>query len=188
MEGEESQGAEETEELQEVGEQAEASVNPKMANAEGESAATETEEEEAEEDEDKDYSGIPLVPVGGPSVYPIHAASGVGYGQSFAANAHRYVPDNWLVAVKFLIEEAGAEVDVRDVNAYTALHHAASRGDDELVLYLIEHGADVTVVSRKGQTTADMANGPQQRTPPYLGTVALLESLGSKNNHKCVSC
>ena len=188
LEGEESQGAEETEELQEVGEQAEASVNPKMANAEGESAATETEEEEAEEDEDKDYSGIPPVPVGGPSVYPIHAASGVGYGQSFAANAHRYVPDNWLVAVKFLIEEAGAEVDVRDVNAYTALHHAASRGDDELVLYLIERGSDVTVVSRKGQTTADMANGPQQRTPPYLGTVALLESLGSKNNHKCVSC
>ena len=188
LEGEESQGAEETEELQEVGEQAEASVNPKMANAEGESAATETEEEEAEEEEEEDSSGIPPVPVGGPSVYPIHAASGVGYGQSFAANAHRYVPDNWLVAVKFLIEEAGAEVDVRDVNAYTALHHAASRGDDELVLYLIERGSDVTVVSRKGQTTADMANGPQQRTPPYLGTVALLESLGSKNNHKCVSC
>ncbi|MCH2475286.1 MAG: ankyrin repeat domain-containing protein [Gemmatimonadetes bacterium] len=188
VEGEESQAAEETEELQEVEGQVEASVNPKMANAEGESAATETEEEEAEEEDEKDYSGIPPVSVGGPSVYPVHAASGVGYGQSFAANAHRHVPDNWLAAVKFLIEEAGAEVDIRDVNAYTALHHAASRGDDELVLYLIERGADVTVVSRKGQTTADMANGPQQRTPPYLGTVALLESLGSKNNHKCVSC
>ena len=188
MEGEEGQAAEETEGSQEVEGEVEASINPKMANAEGESADTETEEEEAEEEEEKDFSGIPPVPVGGPSVYPIHAASGVGYGQSFAANAHRHVPDNWLAAVKFLIEEAGAEVDIRDVNAYTALHHAASRGDDELVLYLIERGADVTVVSRKGQTTADMANGPQQRTPPYLGTVALLESLGSKNNHKCVSC
>jgi ankyrin repeat protein len=156
-----------------------------MANAEGESAETETDEEE---DEEKDYSGIPPVPVGGPSVYPIHAASGVGYGQSFAANAHRHVPDNWLAAVRFLIEEAAAEVDIRDVNAFTALHHAASRGDDDLIQYLVEHGADVTVVSRKGQTTADMANGPQQRTPPYLTTVALLESLGSKNNHKCVSC
>ncbi|HIL90935.1 MAG TPA: ankyrin repeat domain-containing protein, partial [Gemmatimonadetes bacterium] len=187
-EGEESQAAEETEKLQEVEGQVEESVNPKMANAEGESAATETEEEEAEEEEEKDYSGILPVPVGGPSVYPIHAASGVGYGQSFAANAHRHVPDNWLAAVKFLIEEAGAEVDIRDVNAYTALHHAASRGDDELVLYLIERGADIAVISRKGQTTADMANGPQQRTPPYLGTVVLLESLGSKNNHKCVSC
>lgn len=188
VEGEEGQAAEETEEAQEVEGEVEASINPKMANAEGESADTETEEKEAEEEEEKDHSGIPPVPVGGPSVYPIHAASGVGYGQSFAANAHRHVPDNWLAAVKFLIEEAGAEVDIRDVNAYTALHHAASRGDDELVLYLIERGADVAVVSRKGQTTADMANGPQQRTPPYLGTVALLESLGSKNNHKCVSC
>ncbi|SVC59448.1 uncharacterized protein METZ01_LOCUS312302, partial [marine metagenome] len=70
----------------------------------------------------------------------------------------------------------------------TALHHAASRGDDELIMYLVERGADVTVLSRKGQTTADMANGPQQRIPPYLETVALLEKLGSKNNHECVSC
>ena len=174
-----------TEEQKEVEEQPIVNANPKMANAEGESAETEADEEE---DKEKDYSGIPPVPVGGPSVYPIHAASGVGYGQSFAANAHRHVPDNWLTAVRFLIEEAAAEIDIRDVNAFTALHHAASRGDDELIRYLVEHGADVTLVSRKGQTTADMANGPQQRTPPYLTTVALLESLGSKNNHKCVSC
>ena len=175
----------EGEESQEAEGQVASSINPKMANAEGESAEPESEEEEEEE---KDYSGIPPVPVNGPSIYPIHAASGVGYGQSFAANAHRHVPDSWLAAVKFLIEEAGAEVDIRDVNAYTALHHAASRGDDELIMYLVERGADVTVVSRKGQTTADMANGPQQRTPPYLETVALLEKLGSTNNHKCVSC
>ena len=44
------------------------------------------------------------------------------------------------------------------------------------------------MVSRTGQTTADMANGPQQRVLPYVETVALLEKLGSKNNHKCVSC
>jgi hypothetical protein len=33
-----------------------------------------------------------------------------------------------------------------------------------------------------------MANGPVQRIPPFLETVALLEKLGSKNNHKCRSC
>jgi uncharacterized protein len=49
-------------------------------------------------------------------------------------------------------------------------------------------GADVTVVSRKGQTTADMANGPVQRISPFPETVALLEKLGSKNNHRCLSC
>jgi hypothetical protein len=43
-------------------------------------------------------------------------------------------------------------------------------------------------VSRRGQTTADMANGPVQRVSPIPGTVALLESLGAKNNHNCVTC
>jgi hypothetical protein len=46
----------------------------------------------------------------------------------------------------------------------------------------------VTVVSRRGHTTADMANGPVQRITPFPETIALLESLGSKNNHNCVSC
>ena len=158
----------------------------------------ETEGEEAEPlpapgeedgtDEDEDPSGVPPVPVGGPAIHPIHAASGVGYGQSFAGNAHRHVPDNWLAAVRFLVEECGADVNVRDANAYTALHHAASRGDNELVLYLVDRGADVTVISRRGQTTADMANGPIQRLQPFPATVALLEELGSKNNHTCLSC
>ncbi len=145
-------------------------------------------EEGAEEAEEVDPSGLPPVPVGGPAIHPIHAASGVGYGQSFAGNAHRHVPDNWLAAVKFLVEECGADVNLRDHNAYTALHHAASRGDNELVLYLVDHGADVTVVSRRGQTTADMANGPIQRLQPFPATAALLEELGSKNNHNCLSC
>jgi ankyrin repeat protein len=136
----------------------------------------------------EDPSGLPPVPVGGPAVFPLHAASGVGYGEGFAANAHRHVPDGWLPAVRYLVEELGAGVNVRDHNGYAPLHHAAARGDDELILYLVEHGADVTLVSRAGQTTADMANGPYQRTQPYPETVALLERLGSKNNHRCLSC
>jgi ankyrin repeat protein len=132
--------------------------------------------------------GNPEVPVGGPNIYPIHAASGVGYGQSFAGNAHRYVPNNWVPAVKFLIEECGADVNMRDANGYTALHHAASRGDNALVLYLVDKGADVKAVSRKGQTTADMANGPIERVTPFPETIELLVKLGAKNNHKCVSC
>ena len=71
---------------------------------------------------------------------------------------------------------------------FNAIHHAAARGDDELIMYLVGEGVDVTAVARSGQTTADMANGPVQRISPFLGTVALLESLGSKNNHRCVGC
>ncbi len=138
--------------------------------------------------ESKDLSGFPPTPIGGPADHPIHAASGIGYGQGFPSNAHRYVPDGWMASVKYLIEELGANANQRDDEGYTPLHNAASRGDVEMIRYLVEHGADVTAVSRVGQTTADMANGPYQRTQPFPEAVALLESLGSKNNHNCVSC
>jgi len=144
----------------------------------------------AEEDSSgkADPSGLAAIPSGGPGVYPIHAASGVGYGEGYAANSHRHAPDAWVASVKYLVEELGADVNARDFNGYNPVHHAAARGDNELIQYLVSKGADVTAVSRKGQTTADMANGPVQRIPPFLETVALLEKLGSKNNHKCKSC
>lgn len=135
-----------------------------------------------------DPSGLPPVSIGGPAVYPIHAASGVGYGLGFAGNAHEHAPGGWVPAVRYLVEELGADVNERDLNGYTAVHHAAARGDSELIEYLVSQGADVTLVSRRGQTTADMANGPVQRVQPFPETVALLESLGSVNNHNCVSC
>lgn len=141
-----------------------------------------------DEEEAEDPSGLPPVPVGGPFIYPIHAATGAGYGRSFAANAHRHPPDAWMPAVRFLVEECGADVNLPDANGYTPLHNAAARGDNEMIEYLVAHGADVTAVSRKGQTTADMANGPIQRVPPFPETIALLVSLGAVNNQNCVSC
>ncbi len=140
------------------------------------------------DDEEIDPSGLLPVPVGGPGVYPIHAATGVGYGEGFAGNAHRHVPNGWLPAARYLIEELGADVNARDLNAYTPLHHAAARGDNEMIRYLVDHGADVMVVSRRGQTVADMANGPVQRIQPFPETVVLLEGLGAVNNNRCVSC
>ena len=135
-----------------------------------------------------DISGFPPVPAGGPGVWPIHAASGVGYGEGFAGNAHRHVPDGWLAAVRYLVEELGADVNERDHNGYTALHHAAARGDHAVILYLVEQGADIGAVSRRGQTVADMANGPVQRVSPLPATVVLLEKLGSMNSHRCRTC
>ena len=136
----------------------------------------------------EDLSGLPPAPVGGPGAWPIHAASGIGYGEGYAGNSHRHVPDGWVPTVRVLIEELGADVNARDHNGYSALHHAAARGDNELIRYLVGQGADVTLVSRKGQTTVDMANGPVQRIQPFPETIALLEGLGAKNNHNCVSC
>ncbi len=135
-----------------------------------------------------DHSGLPPVPDGGPGVYAIHAVAGVGYGQGFAGNTHMYVPDAWLPAMKFLVVELGADVNARDHDGYSPVHHAAARGDNELIRYLVEQGADVTLVACNGQTTVDLANGPVQRVEPFPETIALLESLGARNNHNCVSC
>jgi uncharacterized protein len=135
-----------------------------------------------------DQSGLPPVPIGGPSITPLQAASGAGYGEGFGANSHRFAPTGMLAAVKYLVEELGADVNAADHEGKTALHHAASRGDNEMILYLVSKGADVKAVDREGRTTVDMANGPVQRIQPFPETIALLEKLGAKNNHKCVSC
>ncbi|MDE0473404.1 MAG: ankyrin repeat domain-containing protein [Gammaproteobacteria bacterium] len=139
-----------------------------------------------------DPSGLPPVPTGGPGVFPIHAASGVGYsggdGAGRAGVSHIHVPNGWMPSVRLLVEELGADVNARDHNGYTPLHFAAARGDNELILYLVEKGADVMAVSRRGQTVVDMANGPVQRIQPFPETIALLEGMGAINNHNCVSC
>jgi ankyrin repeat protein len=137
---------------------------------------------------DTDESGLSPVEVGGADVFPIHAATGHAYGTGFAGVSHRHAPDSWLPAVTYLVEELGADVNARDAKGFAPLHWAASRGDNEVINYLVSKGADATVVSREGQTTADMANGPVQRISPFPETIALLEGLGSKNNNACVSC
>lgn len=136
----------------------------------------------------KDTSGLPPIPYGGPGVMPLHAATGVGYGEGFAANSHRYAPTGFMPAIKYLVEEMGADVNGADHEGNTPLHLCASRGDNECIRYLVSKGADVMRVNREGNTTVDMANGPVQRTQPYPETIKLLESLGAKNNHRCITC
>ena len=87
-----------------------------------------------------------------------------------------------------LIEELKVDVNMRDHNGYNAVHHAAARGDTLLITYLAGKGGDIMAISRRGQTTTDMANGPVQRIPPFVETVDFLVKLGAKNSNKCKSC
>ncbi len=135
-----------------------------------------------------DVSGLPAIPVGGPGVPPLVAAAGVGYGEGFAANTHHYAPTGMMAAVRYLIEELGADVNAKDHEGNTALHNAAARGDVAMIKYLVARGADVRVTNREGNSVADMANGPVQRIQPWPEALALLEQLGAINHHRCVSC
>ena len=129
-------------------------------------------------------SGLPIIPQGTPNMYPIHAAAGGGY-LGLGAYAVNNVPDNFIDAVKFLVEEHGVDVNLPDSWGYTPLHYASVRGGNDLIEYLVSKGADVQAVSRLGQTTADMARGGNAgyfaRTY-YPETVELLQSLGSGFN------
>jgi ankyrin repeat protein len=136
----------------------------------------------------QDVSPLPPVPPGGPAITALLAASGEGYGEGFAANHHHHAAAGMLPAVKYLVEELHMDVNAKDHDGNTAVHNAAARGDNEMILYLVSKGADVKQVNREGKTTVDMANGPVQRISPFPDTIKLLEGMGVKNNHKCVSC
>ena len=125
-----------------------------------------------------DVSGVPPVPVAGPGVPALLASTGVGYGEGFAGNSHRFAPGGMLAGVKFLIEVAGADPNGRDHEGNNAIHHAASRGDLEMMKYLVSKGTDPLAVNREGQTTIDMANGPVQRVQPWPEVIAYLEEPG----------
>jgi ankyrin repeat protein len=90
--------------------------------------------------------------------------------------------------MRYIVEELGFDVNARDDQGFTPLHFAAARGDREMILYLVEKGADPKAVSRTGYTTADMANGPQARITPMPAIVELMVSLGSANSNNCRSC
>lgn len=136
-------------------------------------------------------------------ITPLLIAAGAG----FHGNDSVTTPLGRMPAVRFLIEELNADVNEADSGpppdpkgqdnrsrrrgprgGHTALHNAASRGDNEMILYLVARGADINAVAKNGQTVADMANGSRQRVQPYRETLALLDLLGARNNHKCVSC
>ena len=126
-------------------------------------------------------SGVLPLPEGTPNMYPIHIAAGGGY-MGLGAFQMNSVPNNFLNAVKYLVEEHRADVNLPDGWGYTPLHYAAVRGGNDVIEYLVSKDANVKALSRLGQSTADMARGGRAgyfSRPAYPTTVELLQSLGS---------
>ena len=88
-------------------------------------------------------------------------------------------------AVKVMVE-LGADIHAVRTNGQTALHAAAFAGENEVVQYLVDHGAEVEIEDNIGQTPWSMATG----ISPALGsrgsygshpdTADLLLKLGAK--------
>jgi ankyrin repeat protein len=113
---------------------------------------------------------------------PLMVAVGLGWALNFSRNA----PDAWMAAATYCLD-LDSDVNAVDDKGYTALHGAAFRGDDAMIQFLVKSGAKVDVKAKKGDTVADMANGPFHHSIPHPETIALLEKLGSANSHNCRS-
>ncbi len=128
------------------------------------------------------HGADPDIPTAGGDT-ALMVACGMGWGYHYSVNSPDYT---WMEAVKFVMQ-LGADVNAADSRGYTPLHAAAYIGNNELINYLVDHGADVKAVAKDKNTVADMANGPTRFGIPHPDTVALLEKLGSANSHNCRS-
>jgi len=115
-------------------------------------------------------------------ITPLMVAAGLGWAPNFSRNA----PDSWMAAVKYCLD-LGADVKAQAENGYGVLHGVAFRGDNDMINFLVDKGARADIKTKKGDSPADMANGPFQHSIPHPDTVALLEKLGSSNAHNCRS-
>lgn len=131
-------------------------------------------------------------------VTPLMVAAGVGFEYQLT----NIVPESRMAAIKYLVDDLGLDVNAKDDKHYTTLHGAAYVGDNEAVKYLVGKGANVKARAKgrlggtqgaeevpegTGDTVADMANGPREKSLLHPETVKLVESLGSENSHDCRS-
>ena len=113
---------------------------------------------------------------------PLMVASGLGWIGNFSQNP----PDSWVEAVEYCLELEN-DINAVDKNGFTALHGAASRGDNEIVQLLVDQGARVDIVNEDGNSPADMAFGPSRFFIPKPETVNLLVTLGAPFLDNCRS-
>jgi uncharacterized protein len=83
-------------------------------------------------------------------------------------------------AVKILVE-AGAEVNATNEAGFTALHGAAFRGQNEVIEYLVAHGANIDARDFRGRTPFRIAEGAKQMFSfqVWPQTAELLKKLGA---------
>jgi cytohesin len=109
---------------------------------------------------------------------PLIVAAGLSFGYSSPTNEER---TRMLASVKFLVEEVGADVNAVNEAQFTALHGAASIGADDIIKYLVEHGAKLDSRDWKGRTPFRMAQGHRVATDfrEFPATAELLRTLGA---------
>lgn len=122
-----------------------------------------------------EYDASPLISTfAGTS--PLMAAAGVNW---VVAQTWTESPEQLLAAVQ-LCHSLGMDVNQANSMGITALMGAANRGSDDIIRYLVDNGADLSMQDNKGRTALDWASGVFLAThpaEPKPATIALIRQL-----------
>ena len=111
---------------------------------------------------------------------PFMAAAGLGQC-TFRPNLKRGLRSQGAEAAVRVLLEAGADINAVNEADFTALHGAAYRGTNEVVEYLVAHGADIDARDYRGRTPYRLAEGSKQsfQFQAFPETAELLAELGA---------
>jgi ankyrin repeat protein len=111
---------------------------------------------------------------------PLMVAAGLGRS-SYQPAAPRGTRSTSAEAAVTMLVEAGAEVNAVNEAKFTALHGAAFRGLNEVIQYLVDHGANINAQDFKGRTPYRLTQGAQQmfRIQGWPETAEFLKKLGA---------
>ena len=111
---------------------------------------------------------------------PLMAAAGMGFRTYQPRKPRGDRSPSAEAAVKTLVE-AGADVNAVNEADFTPLHGAAFRGLNEVVQYLVDHGANINARDFKGRTPFRIAEGAKQsyQFQDWPETAELFRQLGA---------
>ena len=115
-------------------------------------------------------------------INPLMAAAGLGTKEEDSTGRHKTEAEA-IEAIRLCVEN-GLDINAADARGQTALHGAALKGYDQVVQYLLDHGAKPDIKDKRGLTPLDFALGRAgglgfdgSASEPHPSTAALLQKL-----------
>lgn len=83
---------------------------------------------------------------------------------------HKAATNGFVSVLEVMEREGGSHFDVNLQNkeGNAALHRAAMMGKDDVVKWLLLHGADQNVKNRRGKTAAEIVQDPSDKSSKHL--------------------